>query len=210
VTLRLDCKPHLPGTLLGKRPPEITSANRRLNRYILFAVVGMFLYGIILPKTWQSLFGPIAWPIAWVAHIAPAIMKMTKLSPIPELVQGFFGSAAWVSTLVTAMLVRNEPLAARVRYAFSRPGVPFLKTFCFLYFLSLPGLLIGLWVVLFLPISIDMTGGTTWGMKLFVAMISDRFSMALVGGVATGGVVGFLWIVIVLLAGPISLILAKD
>jgi len=47
-------------------------------------------------------------------------------------------------------------------------------------------------------------------MKLFVAMISDRFSMALVGGVATAGVVGLLWIVIVVLAGPISLILAKD
>jgi len=210
VTSRLDRESHLPETLRGKRPPEIVSANRRFNRYIMVSVLGMFLYGIILPRTWESLFGPIAWPIAWVAHTAPAIIKMAKLSPIPELVQGFFGSAAWVSTLVTAILVRKDPLGARIRYAFSRPGVPFLKTFCFLYFLSSPGLLIGLWVVLFLPISIDMTGGPTWGMKLFVAMISDRFSMALVGGVATGGVVGLLWIVIVVLAGPISLILAKD
>lgn len=198
------------GAAFDNKPPEIQAANKRFNRYLIITSVGMILYGLMLPKGWETLFGPLAFPIAWAAQLAPATVKVTALSPIPELVKGFYGLSSWVSVFFAVLLASKDPMGARVRFAFSRPGWSFLRTFCFLYLFALPFLLVGLWVIFFLPIAIHMTGGPTWGMKLFVSMISDRLSMAFFGGVATATIGMAIFALMVFLLGPISLLMNKE
>lgn len=198
------------GPSFDSKPPRIEAANQRFNRYFVVTSVGMILYGLLLPRDWESLFGPVAFPIVWAAHLVPATIKVTALSPIPELVKGFYGLSSWVSVLFAIMLASKDPLGARIRFGFSRPDKSFLRTFCFIYFFALPILIVGLWVIFFLPISIDMTGGPTWGMKLFVRMISDRMAMALFGGIATATIGGLIWLGITVIFGPIFLIFNKE
>jgi hypothetical protein len=198
---------HFMGTTFDNKPPEIEAANKRFNKIFITTTVGMILYGLLLPTSWESILGPLALPIAWAAQLAPATGKAAASSPIPELVRGFYGLSSWVSVLFALLLASKDPLGERVRFAFSRPHWPFFKTFCFVYLVGLPFVVAGLWVIFVLPISIAMNGGSTWGMKLLVGMISDRLTMAFFGGIATATIGGMIWLVITLIVGPFALLL---
>lgn len=201
---------HWLGSGFDQKPPEIEAANKRFNRYFIVTSLVMILYGMLLPKDWETLFGPLAFPIAWAANLAPATVKAAALSPIPELVRGFYGTSSWVSVFFAIVLASKDPLGARVRFAFSRPDWPLFKTFCFIYLCALPFVVLGLWVIFFLPITIQMAGGPTWGMRLFVNMISDRMSMAIFGGIAAPIIGGLIWLVTIAICGPVSLLMKKE
>lgn len=202
-------KNHFMGTTFVNKPPEIEAANKRFNKIFITTTVGMILYGLLLPTSWESILGPLALPIAWAAQLAPATGKAAASSPIPELVRGFYGLSSWVSILFALLLASKDPLGERVRFAFSRPHWPFYKTFCFIYLFALPFVVAGLWVIFFLPISIAMNGAVTWGMQLLVGMISDRLTMAFFGGIAATATGMAFFVLIVFALGPIFLLLRK-
>lgn len=195
---------------IGTRPPKIKQANKRGNRFLLSTMACMFLYGIFLPVSWEDRFGPFGEFITWTALTVPAAVKLAEVSPIPELVSGFVGLGAWVAPAFALLFVSKDPIGERVRFAFSRPGWPFLKTFGFLYLLACPAIMIGIWVAYCMPITIDMTGGFTWGGKLLVSMITDRFSLAFFGAIFTAGIGLLFWILIAYVVGPIVLMLNGD
>jgi hypothetical protein len=198
------------GTLASDRQSVLERANRRMNRLIFFTTGLMFAYGILLPAQWQDLFGIFAWPIQFAAQSAPATVKVSELSPIPDLVNGFFGLGSWVVIAFTLILVSRDPIGERIRFAFSRSGKSPLKTFGFIYLLGVPTCLLGLWVAFFMPISIDMTGGVTWGSKLLVSMITSRLALAILGAIAVTGLGMLVYILVVAILGPIVMVFQGD
>lgn len=181
-----------------------------MNKFTIATAIGMFLYGLLLPTNWEELLGPLGWPISWAAQTAPATMKVALLSPIPELVRGFYGMVSWVAILFAVSLAVKDPIGERAKFAFTRPGVSAVKTALFVYLIFVPLLLACIWVAYCMPIKIDITGGYTWGGKLLVEMITNRISMAFFGGIATVGLGLMAFSLIVVVVGPFTLLLARN
>lgn len=195
---------------LSNKPPVIERGNARMNKLTIATAVGMFLYGLLLPTNWEELLGPLAWPISWAAQTAPATMKVAQLSPIPELVRGFYGMVSWVVILFAVSLAVKDPIGERVKFAFTRPGASAVKTALFVYLIFVPLLLACIWVAYCMPIKIDMTGGYTWGGKLLVEMITSRFSMSFFGSIATVGLGLITHLLIVAVLGPFTLLVSRE
>ena len=188
-------------------PKSIACGNVRVNKFTIVTAIGMCLYGLLLPSNWAELLGPLSWPIAWAAGSAAGAANVTQLSPIPTLVSGFLGLSSWVVVLFALTLAWKDPMGERVQFAFSRPGASKFKMVVLLYLLFVPLCLFVLWVAFAVPVPIDISGGFTWREKMLAAMFTSRFDLALYGSVATCGLGLIAFFLIVLLAGPMTLLL---
>ncbi len=193
-----------------KRPEVIGKANKRLNQYMLTSMACMFVYGILIPADWKTFFGIFGEPISWASKVVPAIDKLARVSPIPELVLGFVGLSSLAVPILGLLTALKDPMRERIRFAFSRPEWPFLKAFGFIYLLGCPCLVALLWAVYVLPINIDVTGGHTWGGQVLASLIAGRFALAFYGAILTGGLGLLVFFLLVYFIGPISLFLGKD
>lgn len=189
---------------------EITLANRRLVKYFLWTIFVVFVFGLIIPIRWEEYIGPLNTPITWAANNIPSITKLSAISPNPELVRGFFGFAFWCSILSAIFISARDPLGSRLLFGFSRPGVSVFKSFLFVYFLSLPILMIALWIVLWLPIVISLEANKGGAMRLLVSMVQDRFFMAAIGSVCSASIALLIWLLMVILVGPIRFIKSRS
>lgn len=184
----------------------LDQANRRMNQFMFRFASIMVAYGLLLPTNWQEMFGIFGFLINWAGQTAPATVKVASVSPIPELVSGFFGFGAWGVVCFAVLLAWKDPLAERIRYAFTRPGKSPWKTGVALYFLGVPVLLLCLWVVFFMPIDVN-PNGVTWGSKVLFTMISGRLALALLGSLALVGVGLFFFLFLALVIGPVCLVI---
>ena len=187
-------------------PKSIACGNARVNKFTLATAIGMCLYGLLLPSNWAELLGPLSWPIVWAASSAPGAVNLTQISPIPTLVSGFLGLSSWVVVLFALTLAWKDPMGERVQFAFARPGASKFKMGVLLYVLFVPLCLFVLWVVFAVPVPIELSGGLTWREQMLAAMFTSRLDLALYGSVATCGLGLIAFFVIVLLAGPITLL----
>jgi hypothetical protein len=194
-----------------QKPAAIERANKHMNQLVIGGIVGMFIYGLLLPTDWQQRFGLAALPIDWAVENVPSIAKMAEVSPIPELIKGFYGIGVYVSPLFGLLMVSFcGALGARIRYAFSRPDQPFWKTVSIIYLLCCPFILLCLWLYYINPTPEGVLGGNTRGSRIFITMLKYRFNLALFGSVATIGFGVFVWMLIVALVGPIILFIKGD
>ena len=79
---------------------------KRLSTSFLIVIVGMCIYGLVLPHDWEQRWGIIAQPILWAVQMIPSIEKFAVASSIPELVKGFTGFAALIIPCHTIYLFR--------------------------------------------------------------------------------------------------------
>lgn len=189
-------------------PAVIIRADKHVSRIITSGIVGMFIYGLVLPTDWQQLFGPFAQPIVWAANTVPSIEKMASASPIPELIRGFYGIGVYVLPLFALLLslICGE-FDARIRYAFSRPGWSFQKTFSFIYLVGCPAFLLCLWLYYINPMLDGVLEGNTWGSRVFINMLKYRFNLAFFGSIVTVGFSMFVWMLAIMFIGPIQLVI---
>ena len=70
---------------------------------IIFVSLGfmifMVFYGIFLPNDWESVFGVFGAPISLVADNIPSVVNLSKASPMPNIIRGFFGMSFWIIIL---------------------------------------------------------------------------------------------------------------
>jgi hypothetical protein len=185
-----------------KIPPEIESANERLvKRFKIIALVLLTL-GLIFPNEWRQILGIFGEPISWMAETIPSARKSAAVSPIRDLVQGFFGAVFLLGPLFYATFMWRDPIGTRFKYAWDK--APSKTTFVLIiYFLVVPTLSFVVYVVFFLPIDAHIGLTPTRGQFVFSLMISYRFALALFGTFVMLGVYATLWFLTVLIAGPL-------
>lgn len=182
---------------------RIRAADRRLIRKALLMYVLMLLVGLVLPNSWRELFGPIAIAIDGAGSLIPATAKSAVLSPIAELVCGFIGVGLCLIPIFVGALCWKDPFDERWKFALSRPDFSPLKALSFLYLVFMPALVVGLWVLLTLPGSIEsLQRQATGGAQLLVLMLSSRVALAILGSLVPIATSLLLFLVAWLLIGP--------
>ena len=189
--------------------PQVEYANQRLLKCYFSTILVVFMIGLVFPADWESSLGFANIPIRWAINNIPSIDKLAAVSPIPDLIRGFFGMAFWLSVASAIYVCAREPLGARLLYAFLRPGTTFVKNFTFLYFVFAPVCAVLIWVSYCLPIMINFGPNKSWGMRMLVAMTQDRFAMAAIGSFAAVTIGMYLMPLAILFIGPLALLKPK-
>ena len=185
-----------------KKSESMDSTNRHIDRTFLKIGLYLFIFGMLLPNDWRNIFGIFFEPISWVAGVIPSIKKIAAISPISELVQGFFGGAFLFLPLFYAAIIRRDSIGLRFNNSLDRATSKF-KFVLLIYSTALLSMLF-LYYILFLPGEVRLGLTPTRGQAAFSLMVSYRFTLALFGSLLIMGVCGFLWIVTIATIGPLS------
>ena len=157
----------------------------KINYSLLGIMVGMFVYGLLLPNDWEQRFGFFAQPIIWAAQTVPSIGKFAAASTIPELINGFVGFAAYIPPLYAVYLIRwgffDCSEENGVRLILKSPDHP-LIIWIFLWMFSV----FVLCYFYVMPFTVNsVCGGTTWGSRTCARMLTSPFSLVFNGSIAT-------------------------
>jgi hypothetical protein len=143
-------------------PPIVILANRRFSRIFFKIGALLFVGALLLPYDWQQILGILAEPVVWVAAHVPSIGKVAAVSPIAELVRGFFGIAFLLTPLFYIFIIWQDPIDLRFEYGLRQAKSPF-KFFGLVYFLIVPALLLLLYLILFWPGEVRLDATSTRG-----------------------------------------------
>lgn len=163
----------------------------KINRSLFGVMVGMFVYGLLLPDDWEQRFGIFAQPILWAAHTVPSIGKFAAASAIPELINGFVGFAVFIPPLYAIFLVKWAFFDCSqdngIRLILKPPDYPLIIWIFFWMFSAF----VLCWFY-YMPFTVDsVCGGITWGNRVCARMLNKPFSLILYGSMLTPTLGGF-------------------
>lgn len=187
---------------------KIVEADKRMLRRGKYTLLFLLLLGALLPKNWQQILGVLGAPIAFIADFVPSIRKLSAISPISELVRGFFGLAVLLFPLFFCILMRGDPLVCRVQARLNEVGA--FKLISIGLLVGTPVFLGLLYFCFFLPVDVRLGMTPTRGQMLLTLMVSYRFWIAILGSLLIIGLQIYLLAIVVFLSGPLIHFLRKS
>lgn len=186
-------------------PSKIANAvkvnNRRIDIVIIKIGIALLTYGLLLPNDWRQMLGSLSLPVIWMAESIPSVKKAAEISPIHDLVLGFFGGAFLLLPLFVTMIVVKDSLGRRFGDSLDR-ATSKLKFLGAVYLLGVPALVLVLYLVYVGPRYVHLGITPTRGQAFLSLMISYRITLALFGSLFLMGICATLWSLIFNLAGP--------
>lgn len=165
--------------------------------------IGLFLLvlGLVMPAAWKEMLGLLGMPITWLASMVPSVRKSVEISPISELIEGYFGAVLLLFPVLFLFLIWRDPIATRFKYSFDKAPSKFgyFLTVCFV---AIPFLAFLLYVLFVLPIDVHLGMTPTRGQLLFSLMVSYRVPMAILGSFISLGACLIAWVMTIFLFGP--------
>ena len=195
--------------LEGNKPPVIQAANRRLSRILWPYTAIAALVGLAFPSEWATSFGPIAAPLEWTVRIVPSIEKAAAISPIGDLVRGYFAFLFFTSFLMVLVIVWRDPLVERLKYAFTAGNANPLTRILFIYCVAVPALLLGIWAIWSLPGEPQLGLTPTRGQAIFSLMLTSRVALAVFGTFLVAMTSMLVWLCLVFIGGPIGFLFKR-
>lgn len=182
-------------------PQEIEVANERMTKRIKQAGLFLIVLGLVMPVEWKRMLGPLSAPISWLAEVVPSVRKSVEISPISDLVQGYFGGILLLFPVLFTFLFWRDPIAARFKYSFEKASSKF-SYFVMVCFVIVPFFAVLLYVLFSLPIDVHLGVTPTRGQLLFSLMVSYRIAMAILGSFLSLGACILAWMLTIFLVGP--------
>jgi hypothetical protein len=182
---------------------HLEGLDRYVNRALVTLIVTLVILGAWFPVNWRTSFGAGALPIEIAAAVVPAIAVTSRFAADANLFEGFFGSATIGVILAFFYLVVKDPFRERVVLAYLRAGSTPAEATFWLYVLIAPGLILVLWLLLFLPFGFALGDGSTKIQRLIRLMLHDRMAMTLIGTFLSAGILVIMWALVVALFGPV-------
>ncbi|MFZ6844676.1 hypothetical protein [Undibacterium sp. RuTC16W] len=186
----------------------IKSADKKMGKFIIRLMILFGISGMLFPNNWRQIFGVFGEPIAWCAETIPSIKKIATVSPISELVQGFFGTSFLLIPMLYIVFIRLEVVGLRFsqmkKEKLSKP-----LSVLIVYFLAIPMSIGLLYVIYALPGDVNLGNTYTRGQSMLKLMISNRITMSLIGAFLIAGVISVLWILTIYIFGPILYLISK-
>ena len=190
---------------MSTKSESMELTNQHIDKMFIKFGLCLFLFGMLLPNDWRQKFGMLSTLISWVAGVIPSINKVAAISPISELVQGFFGAAFLFVLIFYAIVMRRQEMAglgSRFKHALHRAQSKF-KFWIGIYVIAIPTLALILYLILFFPGEVHLGLTPTRGQAIFSLLVSYRFTLALFGTLLMLGVCAFLWLLTMCMIGPL-------
>jgi hypothetical protein len=184
-----------------EKPMAMQLASQRQDQVMIKLGLALFLFGLLLPAQWRTLFGMVGEPVAWLAEVLPSIRKASAISPIGELVRGFFGTGFLLLPVFYVIFMWRDPIGMHFKYALEQ-GTSKFKRLSFIYLLGMPVMVFLLYLILFWPGEMRLGITPTRGQMIFSVMVSYRLTLAFFGSLVILGALGFLYIMTIYLIGP--------
>lgn len=186
----------------------IKTADKKMGKFIIRLIILLSIFGMLFPADWRQMFGVFGGPIAWCAEIIPSIKKVASVSPISELVQGFFGTTFLLIPVLYIIFIRMEVLGLRFKQMkkekLSKP-----LSVLIVYFLAIPMSIGLLYVIYDLPGEVNFGNTYTRGQSMLKLMISYRITMSLIGAFLIAGVISILTILTIYIIGPVLYLISR-
>lgn len=182
-------------------PQEIEVANGRMTKKIQKIGLSLLVLGLVMPAQWKEMLGLLSMPISWLASAVPSVRKSVEISPISDLIQGYFGTVLLLLPVFFLFLIWRDPIATRFKYSFDKAPSKF-SYFLMVYFVIVPFFAFLLYVLFVLPIDVHLGVTPTRGQLLFSLLVSYRVAMAILGSFVLLGACLIAWLMTILLAGP--------
>lgn len=182
-------------------PQEIEVANRRMTKKIQKIGLFLLLLGLLMPTAWKEMLGLLGSLISWLASAVPSVRKSVEISPISDLIQGYFGTVLLLLPVLFLFLTWRDPIATRFKYSFDKAPSKF-GYFVMVYLVIVPFFAFLLYVLFALPIDVHLGVTPTRGQLLFSLIVSYRVAMAILGSFVLLGACLIAWLMTILLAGP--------
>ena len=184
----------------------IDASNKRTDRDMIITSIGMFIYGLLLPRGWETKFGYLAEPIILMRKYIVVIENLAQISTIPELVRGFLGMSVIVSIILSIFMIIHGAPAERIKNAFYKKNWREIIESFFTGYLLSPLLLVLLWFFYEYPFGFDINKSPcNWGCNVIKAMLTSRYWLAFCGAILTGGIGIYIFILFVIYFGPLIL-----
>ena len=183
------------------KPIEPAEVDKRMYMRLKLVALFLFLWGLLLPQDWQQLLGVFGGPIAWVADFVPSIKKMAAISPMPELIRGYFGLAFLILPACCVWVLKNVSIGKAIQGAIKREGLA-----KFIYFMILCGIPFSLFVIYFcayLPVAVQLGLTPTRFQFLLTVIVTYRLGLAVFGTFLILGLWFCLLYLVAFLIGPL-------
>mgnify|MGYP000848690675 CR=1 FL=1 len=175
----------------------VDASNKYIERHMLTASIGIFIYGLLLPQDWESKFGYLAEPIILMRKYTPVIENLAQASTIPELIRGVLGMSFIVSIILGIFMTIYSAPAERIKNAFYQKNWRERIEIFFMGYLAFPFILFMMsW--LFYEFSFDLAANyspydricdiTERSCNMTKALLTSRYWLAFYGAILTIGI----------------------
>lgn len=184
--------------------------DRQLGKKVLISTIGLACYGSLLPENWQQLFGVLSVPIEFVANTVPAISKMAQVSPIPNVVNGFFGLAYSAIPIIYFWLFIGDSIELRCCYFRDQLTSSPITKGLFGYVIGIPALAVIVWLFWEFPGNHSLSLTPTRGRLIYSIAVSNQILLSVLGAVAAVALSIYLWVISLAIAMPVFILLGSD
>jgi hypothetical protein len=175
----------------------VDASNKYIERHMLIASIGIFIYGLLLPQGWETKFGYLAEPIILMRKYTPVIENLAQASTIPELIRGVLGMSFIVSIILGIFMIIYSAPAERIKNAFYQKNWRERIEIFFMGYLAFPFILFMMsW--LFYEFSFDLAanyspydqicGITERSCNMTKDLLTSRYWLAFYGAILTIGI----------------------